>query len=171
MELFDLYDKQMNKLDKQMIRGESNNPGEYHLVVHIWIRNSNKEYLIQQRNKLDDIIPYQWAITGGAVLSGETSIEGAIRETSEEIGITLHPSELQRVTRYFIEHDKSNYITDLYLVEKDIKLEDCRLDPKEVRAVDYKTMSEIRTMIQQNTFWNYEHLMERKGYLALLEKR
>lgn len=170
MEVFDLYDEKMNKLDKKMVRGGSNKPGEYHLVIHIWIRNSKGEYLIQQRNKKEDLIPYQWAVTGGAVLQGEQSIDGAIRETKEEIGIDLFPDDFKRLIRYVIDHDQANYITDLYLVEKDIPLEQCVLDPNEVRAVDYKTMQEIREMITKNTFWNYEHLMERKGYLALLEK-
>jgi 8-oxo-dGTP pyrophosphatase MutT (NUDIX family) len=170
MEYFDLYDEHMNKLDKTMLRGGSNNEGEYHLVVHIWIRNKKGQYLIQQRNKQEDVVPYQWAITGGAVLAGETSIEGAIRETKEEIGIDVLPEELQRIKRYFIKHQQSNYITDLYLVQKDIDLNHCVLDKKEVRAVDYKTMSDIRQMIKEDTFWNYEHMMERRGYLTLLEK-
>lgn len=169
MERFDLYDKQMNKLPHTMERGGTNQPGEYHMVVHIWIRNQAGEYLIQQRNKQDDLIQHQWAVTSGAVLQGETSIDGAIRETKEEIGIELQPSQLHLIHRYFIEHPKSNYITDLYLVEENILLNDCKLDTVEVRDVTYKTMADIQKMIQEHTFWNYEHMLERMGYFNLLE--
>lgn len=169
MERFDLYDKHMNKLDKTMPRGGHNLPGEYHLVVHIWIRRKDGKYLIQQRNKRDDLIPHQWAITGGAVHSGETSLEGAIRETKEEIGIVFQPDQFHRVKRYFIEHPKSNYITDLYLVEEDVLLNDCKLDTVEVKDVAYKSMSEIHEMIEEGRFWNYERLLERTGYFNLLE--
>ena len=170
MEHFDLYDKHMKKLGKTMPRGGTNNNGEYHLVVHIWIKNSQNQYLIQQRNKLSDIIPYQWAIHGGAVLTGETSIEGAIRETEEEIGITLQEEDLIHLKRYFIEDPHSNYITDLYIVKKDILLNECKIDTVEVRNVAYKTMEEIHFMIKENTFWDYEHMLTRKGYYTLLEK-
>lgn len=170
MENFDLYDKQMNKLGKTMHRGGRNLPGEYHLVVHIWIRRSDGKYLIQQRNKQEDLIPFQWAITGGAVLTGESSLEGAIRETKEEIGITFQPNQFQLVKRYFIEHPKSSYITDLYLIEEDVLLNDCKLDTVEVKDVAYKSMSEIMEMIAEGTFWNYERMLERMGYFNLLEK-
>ena len=89
MELFDLYDKEGKLLDRTMERGTSNQKGEYHLVVHVWIRNSKGEYLMQQRNKESDPIPNQWASTGGAVTAGEDSIAGAIRETAEELGVTF----------------------------------------------------------------------------------
>lgn len=170
MEHFDLYDRNMNKLGKTMPRGGNNLPGEYHPVVHIWIRRNDGKYLIQQRNKKEDIIPYQWAITGGAVLSGETALEGAIRETKEEIGITFQPHQFQLLKRYFIEHEKSNYITYLYLIEEDVLLNDCKLDTVEVKDVAYKSMSEIQQMIAEGTFWNYERMLERTGYFNLLEK-
>ena len=80
MELFDLYDKDGNKLNKKIVRGSDIQSGEYHKIVHIWIRNKKGEYLIQQRNKSTDTIPYQWAPTTGSVASGETPIDTAIRE-------------------------------------------------------------------------------------------
>ena len=170
MEYFDLYDDQMNKLDKTMVRGGENQPGEYHLVVHIWIRNKNGEYLIQQRNKKEDLIPYQWGVTSGAVLVGETSFEGAKRELQEEIGVTVDPSKVILLKRYFIDHPKSNYITDLYLIEEDILLDDLKLDKVEVRDVAYKTMADIKKMIENNEFWDYERMLERSGYFTILEE-
>lgn len=169
MEWFDLYDKDGTKLTKKMPRGGSNHPGEYHLVVHVWIRDRQDRYLIQQRNKTSDLVPHQWGITGGAVTSGETSWSGALRETWEEIGLKMDEAKLRLVHRYVIDHPKSNYITDLYLYEEDVLLNDLKLDTVEVRNVDYKTMDEIRTMIAEGTFWDYERLLERQGYLALLE--
>lgn len=170
MEQFDLYDSSMNKLPHKMNRGEANNPGEFHLVVHIWIRNKKGQYLIQQRNKKEDQIPYQWAVTGGAVLAGETSIEGAIRETQEEIGVSLLPHQFQLIKRDFMTHSQANYITDLYLVTEELLLNDCKIDTVEVKDLAYKSMHEIKQMIEEGTFWDYERLLERKGYFDLLEK-
>lgn len=170
METFDLYDKDMNLLPHKMIRGGTNNPGEYHLVVHIWIRNSKGQYLIQQRNKEEDLVPYMWAVTSGAVLSGETALNAAIRETKEEIGLTVEPHQLKLLQQGIIEDPKANYITNLYLLQQDVLLKDCKIDTVEVRAIDYKTMPEIKQMIIENLFWDYERLLKRNGYYSLLEK-
>lgn len=170
MELFDLYDKEFNKLNKTMERGSRNDDGEYHLVVHVWIRNSKNQYLIQQRNKSTDKIPYQWACTAGAVKSGEASIEGAIRETKEEIGIALNRDKLTLCKRYFVEDSKANYIVDCYLYEEDILISDCEIDTVEVRDIRYESMVTIKEMIKNNEFWDAERHKSRKGYLNLLEK-
>ncbi len=171
MEIFDLYDKEFNKLDKQMVRGTTNEDGEYHLVVHVWIRNQLNQYLIQQRNKATDRIPYQWACTAGAVQTTETSLDAAIRETREEIGITLKKDQFQLVKRYFVDDSLANYIVDCYIVLEDILLKDVKIDTVEVRDVAYKTMPQIKQMITDNQFWDAERHKGRQGYLDLLEKR
>lgn len=173
MEIFDLYDCTGTKIGKTMNRGETNNPGEYHLVVHIWFKNSNNKFLIQQRNKKEDVIPFQWAATGGAAIAGDTSIEAAHRETLEEIGLDLPFNKFELLKRYYIKvggKNTTNYITDLYIVKEDILLKDLKLDTLEVRDVAYKSMEEIKNMIQNKLFWDYERILERQGYFSLLEK-
>ncbi len=169
MEEFDLYDKHGNRLNKTMHRGGSNQPGEYHLVSHIWFRNSQNQYLVQQRNKIDDEVPYQWACTGGAILKGETSKQGTLREIKEELGIDLHEDDLILLNRYVVDDPRSNYLTDLYLVEKDIPLQTLVLDETEVKDAAYKSMQEIKEMISNDEFWNYERFPGRYGYFEILE--
>jgi len=169
MEIFDLYDKDLNLLDKKMIRGGTNEDGEFHLVVHIWIKNSEGKYLIQQRNKETDRTPNQWACTGGAVTTGEDSITGAIRETEEEIGIRFTKEEMVRVGRFFSE-GSTNYITDLYVIKKDVLIKDCVLDINEVKQVQYFTLKEYRELVKNKMAWEYEELVSRHGYYEALEK-
>lgn len=170
MEIFDLYDCNFNKLEKKMIRGTGNNPGEYHLVTHIWIRNSKGKYLIQQRNKLDDKIPFQWATTGGAAVSGDNSIKTARKETYEELGLDIPKEKFKFIKRYFCEDGNANFVTDLYIIKEDILIKDVNIDNVEVRDATYKTMSEIKEMIKNKKFWNYERILVRDGYFDLLEK-
>lgn len=170
MEMFDLYDNQGALLDKTAYRGSSLEDGEYHLVVHIWIRNKDGLYLIQRRNKKTDLIPHMWAATAGAAQTGDTSLNAAIRETFEEIGLVLNESELKLLKRYYIKHPKASYITDLYLVERDVLLNDLILDKLEVSECDYKSLEEIKEMIINKSFWDYSHLLEREDYLEILEK-
>lgn len=88
-ELWDVYDENRNLTGKTISRKNflSGN-GKYHLVVHIWIKNSNNEWLISKRTP-NKFCPLLWECTGGSVLAGESSIEGALREVKEELGISL----------------------------------------------------------------------------------
>jgi len=49
MEFFDVLDKQGNKIDKTKERGEPLIDGEYCRIVHVWIVNTNGEFLISKR--------------------------------------------------------------------------------------------------------------------------
>ena len=61
--------------------------GEYHLVVHIWTVDGKGNVLIQRRSDQKPLMPGEWAATGGAAVSGETSRFAACRELKEELGI------------------------------------------------------------------------------------
>lgn len=89
MEKWDLYTKYREKTGKEHIRGEEIPEGFYHLVVHVWIRNRKGEYLISQRSASRPTFPLMWECVGGSVIKGESSIEGAVREVKEEVGLDL----------------------------------------------------------------------------------
>ena len=89
MEKWDLYTKYREKTGKECIRGEKIPDELYHLTVHVWIRNSKGEYLISQRSASRPAFPLMWECVGGSVLKGESSIEGALREVKEEVGLDL----------------------------------------------------------------------------------
>ena len=44
MEYWDLYDKERNKLNKIVKRGDKLQDDEYHIVINAWIRNSKNEF-------------------------------------------------------------------------------------------------------------------------------
>ncbi len=67
MELWDLYDRQRQLIGNNHIRGERIPNGCYHLVVHVWIRNNNDEYLISQRSANCSRFPLMWECVGGSV--------------------------------------------------------------------------------------------------------
>ena len=51
MEYWDLYDENRRKLNKVAVRGSVLNDNEFHLVVNVWIKNKNDEFLISRRSK------------------------------------------------------------------------------------------------------------------------
>ena len=48
IEYWDVYDKNRNKIDKVVQRGENLNEDEYHIVVCVWIRNEEGKFLISR---------------------------------------------------------------------------------------------------------------------------
>ena len=91
MELWDLYNENREPTNRIHIRGEKIPDGFYHLVVHVWIKNSKGEYLISQRAASRPTFPLMWECVGGSVVTGEDSLAGALREAKEEVGIDLPP--------------------------------------------------------------------------------
>lgn len=89
MELWDLYSENRELTGRIHIRGEEIPEGFYHLVVHVWIRNTKGQYLISQRAANRPTFPLMWETVGGSVLAGEDSITAAIREAKEEVGLDL----------------------------------------------------------------------------------
>ena len=93
MEKWDLYKIENNKIiltDLDCVRGDVIPKGFYHLVVHVWIKNSKGEYLMSKRSSDRPRYPLLWECPGGSVLKGENSLDGALREVFEEVGITLN---------------------------------------------------------------------------------
>lgn len=154
MEKWDLYTKYREKTGREHIRGENLPEGFYHLVVHVWIRNRKGEYLISRRSANRPTFPLMWECVGGSVLKGESSVEGAVRETKEEVGLDLEP-EAGRVLFTKIrgrddkyEHKVFNDIMDVWLFEYDgeLHLESATTD--EVSACRWMTVSEIRELYE-----------------------
>ena len=88
MELWDLYNENREIIGEH-IRGKKLPASTFHLVVHVWIKNPKGKYLISQRSKNRPTHPLKWECVGGAVLKGENSLQCALREVKEEVGIDL----------------------------------------------------------------------------------
>lgn len=99
LEIWDLYDKERNKLNKDHIRGLKLLDNQYHLVVHVWVKNEKGQYLISKRAKIKKY-PLMWECVGGSVLKDETTYAAAIRETFEEVGIDLRKIEGKFITSF-----------------------------------------------------------------------
>ena len=140
-ELRDLYDINGNKTNKTYYKGDIIPNGYYPMVVMVVIRNSNGEFLMQKRSitKGGD-----WGVTGGHPKSGETPIEGIISEVKEELGLDFSNEE-------FVEFDSGCDEKDcykMYLVNKDIDLNDITIQIEELSEVKWFTMSKLKEMVK-----------------------
>ena len=144
IEYCDLYNENRVKLGKTHLRGEPLGEGTYHIVVNVWIINYKDEILLTQRHPQKKLWGGLWECSAsGAILAGEDSIQGALRETKEEIGVDLSSSEgilLETIVR------DDNTIRDTFLFKKNISIDDLALQPNEVINAKWVTKQEYEGM-------------------------
>jgi len=153
LEIWDLYDENRNVTGKYCVRGNEIPDNYYHLVVHVWIKNDNGEYLISQRAENRPSFPLMWECVGGSVLKGEDSLQGAIRETKEEVGIDLIETKGNLVytkIRKVINGKKFNDIMDVWLFKYngEVKLNNATTD--EVRDIKWMKKEEIKKYFEDH---------------------
>ena len=149
MELWDLYNDRRERIGRDHIRGEAIPEGCFHLVVHIWIRNAKGEYLISQRSAHLPSLPLMWECVGGSVLKGEDSRTAALRETKEEVGVSLYPDKgkrIQSVLRRVINGKPFNDILDIWLFEYDGPIDLTQATTQEVAQVAWMNNAQLRDL-------------------------
>ena len=140
MEYWDLYNKNKEKLNKIHKRGDPIPSGEYFLAVNVWIINDKNEMILTKRHP-DKFWPLKWECTGGAVISGEDSYTGAIREVEEEIGIKLKTKGEIIETIVLKE-----YIKDIYVFRENIDIKETKLEKGSVIDIKWVTIEEFEKM-------------------------
>jgi len=152
MELWDILDQSGSKTGRVMARGKRRlMPGEYHLVVHIWPFDKNGRLLIQRRSTERKLMPGEWAATGGSAVSGEGSLEAAVRELNEEIGIAAKPEELLFARRL----KRKNSFLDVWFVKVDVDINDLKLQEEEVSEVRWIGGNQLKYLVKQGRYHNY----------------
>lgn len=156
-EIWDLYNENRELLGKDHVRGEQLPIDGYHLVVHVWIRNSKGEYLISQRSANRPTYPLMWECVGGSVVKGEDSLLGAIREAKEEVGVDLMPENGQVLftkTRKIIDGKIYNDIMDVWLFEYEGEVDLGNATTDEVAQVAWMNREQIKELFDANMFVN-----------------
>lgn len=155
MEKWDLYDENRRLIGKTHVRGEEIPENCCHLVVHVWIKNSRGEYLISQRSADRPSHPLMWECVGGSVLAGEDSLTGALRETSEEVGIELSRDmgrlAFSQVRRY-VNGARFADILDVWVFEYDGTVDIESASTREVAQAKWMTKAEIKKLFDDGKF-------------------
>lgn len=165
MEVWDLYKEDRTLSGKTHVRGEELPNELYHLVIHVWIRNSKGEFVVAQRSGKLLRSPMLWECVGGSVLKGESSVDGAVREVEEELGIRLRPEFGKLVfsqVRKTVDGEKYNDILDVWLFEYDgeIPLEEATTN--EVAYAAWMNLEQIKRLQEHQCFMkNMDYFFER----------
>lgn len=153
-ELWDVYDKDRKPVGRKMERGKPIMEGDYHLVVQIWIHNKEGRWLISKRSPDKESYPNKWECTGGAVVAGEDTFIGSLREVKEELGIDLDPNK----GRLFRSYQWSNSFQDVYVYEHDCDIEDVVYQEGETCDAKWATEQDIFDMMETGEFMPMRHV-------------
>ena len=140
MELRELYDENKTPTGRTFVKGEQVPEGYYYLIVKIFIQNDKNEFLIQKRVERKG---GRWSITGGHPKAGETSLEGIQREVCEEIGLKLQEKDFKFLKSFIYKQS----IREIWLIRKDIELNELTLKDNEVIDAKFVTLSEFIQML------------------------
>ena len=154
-EIWDLYNEKRELTGRDQVRGEEIPQGYYHLVVHVWIRNRCGKYLISQRSADRPTHPLKWECVGGSVLKGEDSLTGALRETKEEVGLSLEPKDgkiVRSTIGRIVNGVRFSDIVDVWLFPYDGPVSLEAATTKEVVQIAWLDKKQIKELFDQGDF-------------------
>lgn len=151
IELWDAYDKDMNKTGDDLVRGQEIPDGLYHLACEVIVKHVDGTYLITKRDLNKSVWPGYWEIgSGGSALKGESPIDCITRELEEETGISLRNLVrhietdndcFKEIDYRVLEKDKTHFYT--YLCVTNIGKNDIVLQEGETIAYKWLTKKEL----------------------------
>ena len=161
IELWDILDINGNKTGRIHERGKPMQKGDYHLVVYVWILNSKGEFLISKRTPGIGW-PNMWQTTGGSAVTGDGSLDTALKETREEIGIILPAENGELFKRYSKIHSNEGggNLYDIWLFKQEVNIKDVVLQPEETCDAMWASKEKILELIKKGKFIPYPYIDE-----------
>jgi len=144
MEFNDIYDQDRNLAGGVHRRGTRWKPGEFGLVVCVWVYNDQGQLLLTRR-AAEKSYPGTWENSGGAAKAGEDSLQAIVRELFEETGIRAEPEEFRLIGT---DRDKHTHY-DFYCVRKNVPLDRIVLLPGETDGAMWVSFPEVHRLIKE----------------------
>jgi isopentenyldiphosphate isomerase len=150
MELLDVLTRDGRPTGAVKSKADVHRDGDWHRSAHVWIVNGRGEVLLQRRSARKENNPGLWDVSvAGHLSAGEDAVTAAIRETQEEIGLTVSANELQHIAtiveasvlnggRYI-----ENEFHEIFLVRREVDLSQLRLQDGEVDDVAFVPVTEL----------------------------
>ena len=144
MELNDIYDANRNLTGRTHRRGTKWGPGEYGLVVCVWVYDG-KGNLLMTRRAPQKSFSGTWENSGGAARAGETSRQAIRRELFEETGIRAEEEDFE-----FLRTTRDNHaFYDHYCLKSQVSLAQVVLQPGETDGVKWVSHADVHEMIRK----------------------
>ncbi len=99
-----------------------------------------------------DYAPGLWETPGGCAQLGETSLQAAIREVEEEIGIVLKEENGKCLFKTIgIDHKRHLFI-DVWCFDQNVDIKNIIIQKSEVEETRLMTVKEILTLLDNDKF-------------------
>lgn len=155
-ELFDLYAEDGSPLGVTKARSLVHRDGDWHRSLHVWVvlcePGRGPRVLLQRRSAGKDTWPRAVDVAvAGHYRAGE-SLEDALRESEEEIGLTLTPADVERLgLRVRADHReggaRDNELQDIFAAFTSRPLESLRPSPDEVEALYALPLADLSLLL------------------------
>lgn len=136
-------DKPIGKATRKEIHWK----GLLHREVVVYIINSKKQLLLHKRADV-----HLWDHSSAGHFPFKDSYEqGALREVEEELGLKIKKQELLELAKERIERTShgqvNNRFVKIFLIKKDIPLNDFKIDKEEVEEIKYFYIKELKKLL------------------------
>lgn len=153
-EYLDIVDPNGNPNGKSELKSVIHQKGYYHHTAHIWFYTKDGDILLSQRSAKKTICPLLWDVSvAGHVDAGETIKQAAVRETKEEIGLSISENDLHKIGVFECFQSYGNGIIDnefhnAFISELKVPLTELTPQFEEVEALKLVSINEFNKFIE-----------------------
>lgn len=145
MELWDLYDSDLENTHKSIPARSKVPDGFYHLALEIWIINKDKKVLLV-KNSIDYSrrYPGSWSCVGSSLLSPEDPLQALDRIIDQKIGVKI--STDNKIMLDPVKRDPHGYAYITCILFSDVNIDDIKFkdgNSTKAKFVDKKELLQM----------------------------
>ena len=149
--------------------------GYYHNTAHVWFYTNDGQILLSQRSAHKTICPLLWDVSvAGHVDAGETIEKAAIRETQEEIGLSISNENLNKIGVFECFQSYDNGIIDnefhyTFICELCVPISKLIPQPMEVDALKLVSFEAFEELLASSGSNNHFIPSNKAYYVSVLK--